>query len=65
MNTVERYATSLDKDQIIPSVNDILPSAQAFTASDGGAFEYKLKSFNKRFNRSFFIADIFSSNVQH
>ena len=28
-NTVERYAASLNKDQIITAVNDILPRAQA------------------------------------
>ena len=30
VNTVERYATSLNKDQIITAVNDILQRAQAF-----------------------------------
>ena len=65
VNTVERYAASLNKDQIITAVNDILPRAQTCIVSDGGAFEYKLKSFKKRHNRYFFIANIFSSNVQH
>ena len=50
VNTVERYATRLNKDQIITAVNDILPRAQACIGSDGGAFEYKLKSFKKRHN---------------
>ena len=65
MNTVEWLAASLNKDQIITAVNDILPGAQACIESDGGAFEYKLKSVKKRFIRYFFIADIFNSNVQH
>ena len=65
VNTVERYAASLNKDQIITAVNDILPRAQACIESDGEAVEYKLKSFEDRFNREFFIADIFFSNVQH
>ena len=51
VNTVKRYAASLNKDQIITAVNDILPRAQACIESDGGAFEYKLKSFKKRLNR--------------
>ena len=65
MNTVGRYAASLNKDQIITVVNDIQLIAQTCIESDGGAFLYKLKSFRKRLNRSFFIADIFLSNVQH
>ena len=36
---------------IVTVVNDILPIAQACIESDGGAFEYKLKSFKKRLNR--------------
>ena len=48
MNTVEIYAASLNKDQIITAVNDILPRAQACIDSDRGTFEYKLKSFKKR-----------------
>ena len=56
---------TLNIDQIITVVNDILPRAQACIESDRGAFEYKLKSFKKRFNRYFFTADIFSSSVQH
>ena len=51
VNTVERYAASLNNDQIITAVNDILPRAQACIESDGGVFEYKLKSLKKRFNR--------------
>ena len=51
VNTVERYAASLNKDQITTAVNDILPRAQACIKSDGGAFEYKFKSFKKRHNR--------------
>ena len=51
INTVERYAASLDKDQIITAVNDILPRAQACIESDGRAFDYILKSFKKRLNR--------------
>ena len=51
VNTVERYDASLNKDQIITAANDILPRAQACIESDGGAFEYKLKSFKKRLNR--------------
>ena len=51
VNTVERYAVTLNNDQIITAVNDILPRAQACLESDGGAFEYKLKSFKKRLNR--------------
>ena len=39
VNTVERYAASLSKDQIITAVNDILPRAQARIESDGGAFD--------------------------
>ena len=50
VNNVERYAASLDKDQISTAVNDILPRAQACIESDGGAFEYKLKSFKKILN---------------
>ena len=46
VNTMERYSAS-----IITDVNDILPRAQACFESDGGAFEYKLKSFKKRLNR--------------
>ena len=38
-------AASLNKDQIITFVKDILPRAQALIESDGGAFEYKMKSF--------------------
>ena len=30
VNTVERYTASLNKDQIITSVNDIHPRAQAY-----------------------------------
>ena len=51
VNAVERCAASFNKDQIITAVNDILPRAQACIKSDGGAFEYKLKSFKKRFIR--------------
>ena len=51
VNTVERYATSLNKDQIITAVNEIQPRAQACIESDGGAFEYELKSFKKSLNR--------------
>ena len=47
VNNVDRYAASLNKDQIITAVNDILPRAQACIESDGWAFEYKLKSFKK------------------
>ena len=42
---------SLEKDQIINAVYDILPWAQACIESGGGAFEYKLKSVKKRLNR--------------
>ena len=45
VNTVERYAASLNKDQIIAAVNDMLPRAEL--------------------NRYIFIADTFSSNVEH
>ena len=38
MNTVERYAAILNKDQIITDVNDILPSAQACIELDRVAF---------------------------
>ena len=48
---MERYDTNLNKDQIINTVNDILPRAQAWIESDGGSFGYKLKSFKKRLNR--------------
>ena len=51
MNNVERYAVSLNKDQIITAVNDIIPRAPAYIESDGGAFDYKLKSFKKKLNR--------------
>ena len=51
VNTVGRYAASLNKDQIITAANNILLRAQACIVSDGGAFEYKLKSFKKRLNR--------------
>ena len=51
MNTVERYAASLNRDQIITAVNDILLIAQACIESDGRAFANKLKSFKKRFIR--------------
>ena len=51
VSTVERYAASLDKNQIITAVNDILPSAQACIESVGGVFEYKLKSFKKILSR--------------
>ena len=61
---MEKYAASLNKNQIITAVNDILPKAQACIESDGGEFEYKLKSFKKKRNLYFFIADIFSTNVQ-
>ena len=53
LHTVERHAASLNRKQIITAVNDILPRAEACIASDGGggglwgAFEFKLKSFNK------------------
>ena len=50
VNTVERYAASLNEDSIITAVNDILLRAQACIESDGGAFEYKLRSFKKRLN---------------
>ena len=43
--TVERYAASLNKDQIITALNDILPRAQACIEYDGGAFDYKPKIF--------------------
>ena len=51
VNTVERYAASLNKNQIISAVNDILLRAQACIEFDGGEFECKLISFKKRFNR--------------
>ena len=51
VNSVERYAASLNKHQIIAAVNDILARALACIESDGGAFEYKLKSFKKKLNR--------------
>ena len=54
MNTVERHAAGLNRDQIITTVNDILQRPQACIESDGGAFEYKLKSFKKRLIRYFF-----------
>ena len=63
MNTVERYAASLNENQIITALNDILPRAEDWLESDGGAYEYKLKSFNKILNRKLFIADTSSSNV--
>ena len=64
VNTIEGYAASLNQDQIITAVNDILPRAQACIESDGGALEYKLKSLNKR--QSFiFYCGYFSLNVQH
>ena len=50
-NTVERHAASLNKDRLLTAVNDILPRAQACIGSDGGAFEYKLKSSKKKLNR--------------
>ena len=50
VNTAERHAAGLNKDQIIIAVNDILPRAQTFIESDGEAFEYKLKSFKKILN---------------
>ena len=59
VNTVERYAASFNKNQIVTAVNDIPPRAQACIESDEGAFDYKLKSFKKRLTRIFFIADIF------
>ena len=40
VNTVERYAASLNIGQIITAANDILPRAQTCIESDGGAFEY-------------------------
>ena len=51
VNIVERFAASLSKDQIITTVIDILPRAQACIVSDGGAFQYKLKSSKRKFNR--------------
>ena len=48
VNTVERYAASLNKDQITAAVNAIPPRAKVCIESDGGAFEYKLKSFKER-----------------
>ena len=42
VNSVEGYGASLNKDQIITVVNDILPKVQAYIESDGGAFEYKM-----------------------
>ena len=50
VNTVDRYAASLNKDQITTVVNDILPRAQSCIESDGRTLEYRLKSFKKRFN---------------
>ena len=47
VNTMKICAASLNKDQIITAVNDILPRAQACMKSDGRAFEYELKSVNK------------------
>ena len=47
LNTVERYTVSLNKDQIITAVNDIILIDQACMESDGGAFEYKIKSLQK------------------
>ena len=52
-------AASLNKEQIITDVNDILPRAQAFIESVGGAFDYKLKSFKNRLSRSFFYCGYF------
>ena len=45
--TVETYAASLNKDEFITTVNDILLRAQACIESGGGAFENKLKFFKK------------------
>ena len=49
VNTVERYAASLNKDQVITAVKS--PRAQACIESDEGAFEYELKYFKKKLNR--------------
>ena len=46
VNTVKRYAASLNKDQIFTAVNDILPRVQASIESDA-SFESKLKYFKK------------------
>ena len=51
VNTAERYAASLNNDQINIAVNDILPRAQAYIEFIGGAFEYNLKSFKKNLSR--------------
>ena len=51
VNTVESYAASLSKDQIITAVNDILQRAQVCIEFEGGAFEYQLKSFKKILDR--------------
>ena len=51
VNTVVTYAASLNKDQNITAVDDVLPWAQAWIESDVGAFYYKLKSFKKILSR--------------
>ena len=57
VNAEEKYTANLNKEQIITAVNynNILQRAQAGIESDRGAFEFKLKYFRKRFNRSFFL----------
>ena len=45
VNTVERYAASLNNYQIITAANEILH--RACIESDGRAIEYKLESFKK------------------
>ena len=45
MNTVEIYAASLNKDQVITAVSDILPRAQACIESDGWGEDLILNFF--------------------
>ena len=54
VNTVERYAASLNKDQIITAVNDILPIVKACIEYDGGAL-----STNRNPSRKDIIVNLF------
>ena len=60
VNTVERYAANLNRNQIITAENDILLKTQAFIESDWGAFEYRLKSFTKKRSQLFLYCGYFS-----
>ena len=50
-DTVNGFADSLDREDIIKSARDIIIRTKACKEAQGGAFEYKLKKFKRSLNR--------------